>query len=416
MKRAAGLFLLLAWVPACVTTMPEPTSSTSIPTGANGTWTVPGQGTAEVSQWPRMPPAPPVDEPRPPRPDPLPPSGELQWRPPMGVRVPPESIPAPTDPAATSTPAPPPLTSTRADFQESLVPPVTTPVVDRTAAKPPAPLNLEALTSTVLLPTSAVSDTPRSGTYPHTEEIVVSPSSASKDEPAHADKSLPATEGDAANRPAHPIGVPIVRLVNSKRITVNFEVKDVGRSGVAAVDLWYTRDCKTWHKHEGPPQGSNYVFQVPDEGMYGFTLVAHSGVGIAKDPPVSGEMPQLWVVVDLTKPKVQMLNVTPAPTGKERSLTIRWKASDPNLGRHPITLSYAEKDAGPWSPIANNLENTGSYVWTPPPTAPAKVILRVEATDLAGNIGQATYNQGILLDYSKPRVEIVDAEPEKTEQ
>jgi hypothetical protein len=145
--------------------------------------------------------------------------------------------------------------------------------------------------------------------------------------------------------------------------------------------------------------------------MYGFTLVAKSGVGIAKDPPVSGDMPQLWVVVDLTKPRVQLLDVATAQVGKERTITVRWKATDPNLGRRSISLSYADKESGPWMPIANNLENNGSYAWTPPASAPATVLLRVEATDLAGNVGQATSSQAILLDTAKPLVEIVDAEP-----
>ena len=42
--------------------------------------------------------------------------------------------------------------------------------------------------------------------------------------------------------------------------------------------------------------------QVSEEGLYGFTLVAHNGVGGGKEPPHAGDLPQIWVLVDQTKP------------------------------------------------------------------------------------------------------------------
>ncbi len=40
-----------------------------------------------------------------------------------------------------------------------------------------------------------------------------------------------------------------VRMVNSKRISINYEIKEVGKSGIATVELWYTRsDGRTWQR------------------------------------------------------------------------------------------------------------------------------------------------------------------------
>src|SRR5579883_3387617 len=39
-----------------------------------------------------------------------------------------------------------------------------------------------------------------------------------------------------------------IRLVNSKRISLNYKVNNVGPSGVTAVELWCTRDGRTWKK------------------------------------------------------------------------------------------------------------------------------------------------------------------------
>jgi hypothetical protein len=206
-------------------------------------------------------------------------------------------------------------------------------------------------------------------------------------------------------------GAPLFRLVNTKRITLNFEVKDVGSSGVAAVELWFTQDGKEWKKHDAPAQAKAYVVEVDDEGMYGFTLLARSGTGLAKEPPQPGDTPQVWVIVDLTKPDVQMNDVVSSMQGGNQFVSIKWRASDKNLGRQPITLSYADREEGPWKVIAAGLENVGSYNWEVPKGAPAKVLFRVEASDLAGNVGRAQLSKPVLMDNSVPRVQInsVDA-------
>ncbi len=203
---------------------------------------------------------------------------------------------------------------------------------------------------------------------------------------------------------------PLMRMVNSKRITLNFKVDDVGPSGLSGVELWYTQDCKDWKKHDAPPQAHSYVIEVDEEGMYGFTLLAKSGLGLGKEPPAPGDLPQVWVMVDLSKPVVALGEITPNVNGKTGSVAIRWKATDKNLGSTPVGLYYAEKDSGPWLPIATNLENTGRYVWQVPASAPASFFLRVDATDLAGNMGRAQTAKPVLLDTSRPTVSILDVE------
>src|SRR5205807_9911210 len=42
---------------------------------------------------------------------------------------------------------------------------------------------------------------------------------------------------------------PGKRWVNSKKISLNYEIKEEGPSGVQAVELWFTRDMQTWEKY-----------------------------------------------------------------------------------------------------------------------------------------------------------------------
>ena len=205
------------------------------------------------------------------------------------------------------------------------------------------------------------------------------------------------------------------KLVNSKRITLNFEVKEVGPSGVSAVELWYTTNGRSWnkypHRFEDPKQTS-ISFDVEGEGLYGITLCAKSGVGLGERPPQIGDRPQLWIEVDLTKPAVQLQNVLVGNGPDKGKLSINWSARDKNLGREPITLSYAEQPTGPWRTIADKLPNTaGRYVWTMPDAIPYQFYVKVEAIDLAGNIGEAITDGLIKVDLSTPKVRILNVEP-----
>ena len=221
----------------------------------------------------------------------------------------------------------------------------------------------------------------------------------------------------AAGLPAGFPGAAERRLVNSKRISLNYELKDVGPSGVASVELWFTQDGRSWNRYplpraeDGAPPPRPLVFDVSGEGVYGFTLVARSGVGLSERPPQVGDRPQIWVEVDLTRPVVQVHSVNVGRGSDKGKLTINWSARDKNLGREPISLSYAKETGGPWTPIAEHVPNTGRYVWKMPEQVPYQFYVRVEAADQAGNVGEAVTPDMVRVDLALPRVRILAVEP-----
>jgi len=228
--------------------------------------------------------------------------------------------------------------------------------------------------------------------------------------------NAPGSESSAAGKfadagDAQPGKAP-TRVINSKRIVVDYEIKDVGPSGISTVDLWYTRDGRKWDKCPvGPQRTSPYILEVREEGTYGITLVASSGIGLKKRPPRPGDSPQIWIEVDTTKPLVRLTGCRVGTGTEADSMTITWKASDKHLGDKPITLSYAEQPDGPWSTIAANMENTGMYVWKMPTSVPQKMVIRMEVADLAGNIGLSQTREPVLVDLAKPSVAIVNIKP-----
>ena len=116
------------------------------------------------------------------------------------------------------------------------------------------------------------------------------------------------------------------------------------------------------------------------------------------------------MIVDLTKPEVRLADVTPGLNPKQQQVTIKWSASDKNLGRQPIALFWSEKPEGPWKVMATSTENSGKYVSRSTSDGPARFLVKVEATDLAGNVGSTQSPRPVLLDTRIPTVSIVNVE------
>ena len=197
-----------------------------------------------------------------------------------------------------------------------------------------------------------------------------------------------------------------LKLVNSKRIGLDFDLKDKGPSGVAGIELWLSTDGKNWSRYNQPFQddGTNrLVFDVDREGLYGITLVAKSGVGIGDPPPQSADRPQLWVEVDLTKPQVAIKNVQVGKGIDKGKLRVTWNATDRNLAPNGVSLKYTDQPSNPWKLVAEKVANTGEYTWTMPADVPYQFYLKVEAADRAGNVGEDATPQPIRVDLSHPR-------------
>jgi hypothetical protein len=202
------------------------------------------------------------------------------------------------------------------------------------------------------------------------------------------------------------------RLVNSKKISLQYQVRNAGPSGIALVEVWRTSDGHKWEKYaEQTNAKPPLVVEVEKEGLYGFTIIPRSGVGLARKAPTAGESPQLWVEVDLTAPQVK-LNEPIVGTGQDSGkLIITWNAKDKNLGPEPITISYAEESNGEWKPIVSHVRNTGRYVWRMPTETPYRFLVRVHAVDSAGNVGSDQTLNPVLVDLATPESVILGVEP-----
>jgi RNA polymerase sigma factor (sigma-70 family) len=228
--------------------------------------------------------------------------------------------------------------------------------------------------------------------------------------PRTADPGPKAAVPEAA-QPAAAAEAPLT-FVNSKRVRINYEIRDAGPSGVAAVELWYTRDGKAWVQGPRVADGqAPLIFDAPEEGRYGFRVVVEGGAGPTDRRPRGGDRPQHWVEVDVTPPHMTLYLDGPGRDREAGKVTLSWSATDKNLAARPVSLFYAERPEGPWHAIAEKLENTGRYVWQISAGVPPRVYLLVQAKDRAGNVATAETRDRVLLDAAQPQGVIRTIEP-----
>jgi hypothetical protein len=197
--------------------------------------------------------------------------------------------------------------------------------------------------------------------------------------------------------------LPQPQLVSSRQISLDYEIKKIGPSGVGKVELWITSDDgKTWKRFAEDPQlKSPMTVELPGEGVFGLRLLIQSQAGLGKPPPIAGDPPEMRVEVDTTRPEVTLYAPEPDPN-RQNVLILSWLASDRNLAPNPVAIEYTENPDQPWQVIAKELPNTGRYSWTLPAGIQAQVYLRISVRDQAGNVGVAETKRPELVDLSVP--------------
>jgi hypothetical protein len=178
------------------------------------------------------------------------------------------------------------------------------------------------------------------------------------------------------------------KRVGSRTFALEYDLDQVGHWGVSKVELWGTRDGgRSWRSYARDDDNrSPLVVTVDDEGLYGFRIIVASAGSSAGREPTAGDAPELWVDVDLRRPVVELTAIERGDGNQADHLILRWRADDGNLEARPISLFYSSRPSGPWTAVATNLENTGSYAWRVERYVPARFYLRLEARDTAGNL------------------------------
>ncbi len=215
--------------------------------------------------------------------------------------------------------------------------------------------------------------------------------------------STPSAVLPTGQAPAEYRGKPL-QLVKSRRFAWDYEFKaEQGEAGPMRVELWSTRDAGvTWQRIAVDDDAKSPIqVTLAAAGLYGFRLDIVPDLPDVASGPQPGESPDCWLGVDDEPPTVELIEAARAKPGEPVGMVIRYAAHDQMLVPKSVRLSFAPQADGPWTTIAEGLDTQGDYRWQPARTTPAKVHVRVEATDAAGNVGFATTSGPVLVSTSR---------------
>ena len=233
-----------------------------------------------------------------------------------------------------------------------------------------------------------------------TSSVLIQPAAA----PTGATPSAAAPQLEAAaaqptlQPPSEYRGKPL-QLVRSRRFAWDYEMQaDRPDAGAMRVELWSTRDGGvTWQRSAVDDDATSPIdVTLPAAGLYGFRLEIVADLPEAGGGPRPGDMPEGWIGVDDEPPQVEVVQALRAP-GESGGVMIRYAARDQLLVPRSLKLLYSPSVDGPWATIAEGLEPQGEFRWQPDRTAPAKVFIRAEATDAAGNTGRGTTPTEVVI-------------------
>lgn len=180
-------------------------------------------------------------------------------------------------------------------------------------------------------------------------------------------------------------------------------------SGRRGAELWVTSDGgKTWTNQGEVDAGRETApFLAPRDGRYGFLVVPVSADGRRETTPAPGAAPERGVVVDTSRPVVEVLSPNGGESfGAGRSTLVRWAAEDANVAPAGVSIEVSV-EGGEWIPVARDLANTGQYHWDIGDATSARMRLRVVVRDLAGNVGMDATDGEFVVDGLGPDVRIV---------
>ena len=266
--------------------------------------------------------------------------------------------------------------------------------------------------------------TVRSSLTSSDDEPLIQPAPLTREEfpqivslPAESVEPIPQSFPSAAQPEQIPQTSSDIPRVNSSQFNMNYEVDEVGTSGIGKVDLYITEDDgEKWYMYgSDEDQKSPFLVEVPEDGEYGFALRVHSGAGLAVDPPQPGDGPEMTVVVDRQPPEAELVSVRQGTESAPAQVQFQWEVADEQLDEQPVALYYAARSTGPWEEITGWSENTGEYTWNIGSDIPSKMYFRLEARDAAGNVARVDSETPLEIDLTRPSARFVDVESVQSE-
>jgi hypothetical protein len=194
-------------------------------------------------------------------------------------------------------------------------------------------------------------------------------------------------------------GKPL-QLSRSRRFAWDYEMPAERPNATRLrVELWSTRDGGlSWQKAAVDDDVVSPINVVlPAAGLYGFRLEIMPDVPDLSTGPRPGDAAESWIGIDEDPPHVEFLGAARLSESDTSGIVIRYTSRDQLPAPKTARLLFSPNAEGPWATIATAVENQGEYRWQPDRVTPARVYLRIEVADAAGNVGAASSPEPVTV-------------------
>jgi hypothetical protein len=198
-------------------------------------------------------------------------------------------------------------------------------------------------------------------------------------------------------------GKPL-QLSRSRRFAWDYEVPAERPNATRLrVELWCTRDGGlSWQKAAVDDDAVSPINVVlPAAGLYGFRLEIVPDAPDTSTGPRPGDAAESWIGIDEDPPHVEMLGASRVSESESSGIVIRYTSRDQLPAPKTARLLFSPNADGPWATIATAVDNQGEYRWQPDRATPARVYLRIEVADAAGNVGAVTSPEPVTVSTSR---------------
>jgi hypothetical protein len=202
------------------------------------------------------------------------------------------------------------------------------------------------------------------------------------------------------------------QLVNNRVFELDYQIDDVGPSGVSAVELFITEDGGgQWFRYGSDPDvRSPFEVDSMSEGTFGFAVRIRNGLGISDTPPQPGQPPEVIITVDQTAPTVQL---QPPGVNQDAGSTIQfaWRVQEMNAEQVVVRLESSPGANGPWTPVFDWQPDRQRFELPIRAGMPPSLYFRLLARDAAGNVGMSQTIQPVIVDLKRPVGRILRVQP-----
>ena len=198
-------------------------------------------------------------------------------------------------------------------------------------------------------------------------------------------------------------GKPL-QLSRSRRFAWDYEVPAERPNATRLrVELWCTRDGGlSWQKAAVDDDAVSPINVVlPAAGLYGFRLEIVPDAPDTSTGPRPGDAAESWIGIDEDPPHVEMLGASRVSESDSSGIVIRYTSRDQLPAPKTARLLFSPNADGPWATITTAVDNQGEYRWQPDRATPARVYLRIEVADAAGNVGAVTSPEPVTVSTSR---------------